>query len=167
MSQEICKCSLSDDTCPDCLAQDNEALLDHQNELMERVLRAETKEVGDEMKLQRYFSEIAYDNDGQAEGTYAVADNNGIFVLADAHEARIEELEKRNAELESALCETCKDPSCEDSRLAYYVTKAIKAGERIGRLEMALADIAEGDCTCFEDDSCAVCIAKKELRGGV
>jgi hypothetical protein len=70
------------------------------------------------------------------------------------------------AELESALCETCKDPRCEDSRLAYYVAKAIKAGERIGRLEMALADIAEGDCTCFEDDSCAACIAKKELRGG-
>ena len=68
--------------------------------------------------------------------------------------------------LESVLCETCKDPACEDSRLAYYVTKAIKAGERIGRLEMALADIAEGDCTCFEDDSCAACRAKKELRGG-
>lgn len=114
MSQEICKCSLSDHTCPDCLAQDNEALrinnsvlLDHQNELMERV-----------------------------------------------------------AELESALCETCGDPRCEDSRIAYYVTKAMKAGERIGRLEMALADIAEGDCTCFEDDSCAACRAKKELRGG-
>jgi hypothetical protein len=45
------------------------------------------------MKLQRYFSEISYDNDGRAEGTYAVADSNGIFVLADAHEARIAELE--------------------------------------------------------------------------
>ena len=77
-----------------------------------------------------------------------------------------EALEKRNAELESVLCDTCKDPACEDSRLAYYVAKAIKAGERIGRLEMALADIAEGDCTCFEDDSCAACRAKKELRGG-
>jgi hypothetical protein len=94
MSQEICKCSLSDDTCPDCLAQDNEALrinnsvlLDYQNELMERV-----------------------------------------------------------AGLESALCETCKDPACEDSRLAYYVTKAIKAGERIGRLEKALMDIKEHKC---------------------
>ncbi len=76
------------------------------------------------------------------------------------------ELMERVAELESAICETCKDPACEDSRLAYYVAKAIKAGERIGRLEMALADIAEGDCTCFEDDSCASCRAKKELRGG-
>jgi hypothetical protein len=74
----------------------------------------------------------------------------------------IAELKQKN----EALCETCKDPACEDSRLAYYVTKAIKAGERIGRLEMALADIAEGDCTCFEDDSCASCRAKKELRGG-
>jgi len=74
--------------------------------------------------------------------------------------------EDRIKEFESALCETCGDPACEDSRLAYYVAKAIKAGERIGRLEMALADIAVGDCTCFEDDSCAACIAKKELRGG-
>jgi hypothetical protein len=50
MSQEICKCSLSDDTCPDCLAQDNEALrinnsvlLDYQNELMERLTEPESE----------------------------------------------------------------------------------------------------------------------------
>jgi chromosome segregation ATPase len=53
---------------------------------------------------------------------------------------------KRLAELESAICETCKDPRCEDSRLAYYVTKAMKAGERIGRLEKALKEIREHKC---------------------
>ena len=78
MSQEICKCSLSDDTCPDCLAQDNEALrinnsvlLDHQNELM----------------------------------------------------------------------------------------------QKIGRLEKALREIGDFDCECFEDDSCAVCLARLALEG--
>lgn len=57
-----------------------------------------------------------------------------------------ETLKERMKELESILCETCKDPACEDSRLAYYVTKAIKAGERIGRLEKALMDIKEHKC---------------------
>jgi hypothetical protein len=70
-----------------------------------------------------------------------------------------ETLKERMKELESALCETCKDPRCEDS-----VVELLK--QKVARLEMALADIAEGDCTCFEDDSCAACRAKKELRGG-
>jgi hypothetical protein len=105
------------------------------------------------MKLQRY--DIEQDGFDINVSLIAKASDTGTWVkYSDV------------AELESAICETCKDPACEDSRLAYYVAKAMKAGERIGRLEMALADIAEGDCTCFEDDSCAACRAKKELRGG-
>jgi hypothetical protein len=73
------------------------------------------------MKLQRYDLWV----DAHRVEIVADADNEfGTWVKA-----------SDVAELESALCETCKDPACEDSRLAYYVSKAIKAGERIGMLE--------------------------------
>jgi hypothetical protein len=35
-----------------------------------------------------------------------------------------EALEKRVEELEAALCETCKDPRCEDSQIGYWILKA-------------------------------------------
>jgi hypothetical protein len=83
----------------------------------------------------------------------------GFKSSMDEKQSRIEELEKRNAELESALCETCKDPVCEDSQLGYWILKA-------QGYEKALREIADFDCVCSEYDFCPVCIAKKELRGG-
>jgi hypothetical protein len=85
------------------------------------------------MKLQRY--DIEQDGFDINVSLIAKASDTGTWVKA-----------SDVAELESALCETCKDPACEDSRLAYYVTKAIKAGERIGRLEKALREIREHKC---------------------
>jgi hypothetical protein len=70
-----------------------------------------------------------------------------------------ERLKERTKELESALCETCKDPVCEDSQLGYWILKA-------QGYEKALREIADFDCVCSEYDFCPVCIAKKELRGG-
>jgi uncharacterized coiled-coil protein SlyX len=75
---------------------------------------------------------------------------------------RIKELEEqlvaaqnRVAELEKALCETCKDPRCEDSVVEYLK-------QRIEKLEEALRDIADyDDCDC---DSCPSCIARTALR---
>ncbi len=43
------------------------------------------------------------------------------------------------AELESALCETCKDPVCEDSQLGYWILKA-------QRYEKVLREIREHKC---------------------
>lgn len=63
---------------------------------------------------------------------------NGVVcdvVLASEAEA----LEKRNAEFESALCETCKDPVCEDSQLGYWILKA-------QGYEKALKEIREHKC---------------------
>jgi hypothetical protein len=63
----------------------------------------------------------------------------GFKSSMDEKQSRIEELEKRNAELESALCETCKDPVCEDSQLGYWILKA-------QRYEKALREIREHKC---------------------
>jgi hypothetical protein len=88
---------------------------------------------------------------------------NGMFVL----KADAQALEKRISELESALCETCKDPRCEDS-----VVEHLK--QKVARLEKALREIDSGISYCICDAYrsrgegeiiCNKCIAKKALEG--
>ncbi len=63
-------------------------------------------------------------------------------------ENRIEELEKRVAELESCICETCHDPACEDSRVTYYVEKYTKAERRVEELKESLKSIRQYALAC-------------------
>jgi hypothetical protein len=65
-------------------------------------------------------------------------------------------LEKRIAELESAICETCKDSRCEDS-----VVEHLK--QKVARLENALREIQENSIECF---TCSASfLAEKVLEG--
>jgi glycerol-3-phosphate cytidylyltransferase-like family protein len=73
-------------------------------------------------------------------------------------------LQSRIVELESALCETCKDPHCEDSVIEHLKQK-------VARYEKALREIAkaDGECDCtfmYGSRFCPSCIAKKALGGG-
>jgi hypothetical protein len=68
-------------------------------------------------------------------------------------ENTIDSQKKRIAELESALCETCKDPVCEDSQLGYWILKA-------QGYEKVLREIAEGT------NKDTVCFAAKKALGG-
>ncbi len=81
------------------------------------------------MSLKIYHNQSVYT--GGLNSPVLTAD----VVLASEAEA----LEKRNAELESALCETCKDPVCEDSQLGYWILKA-------QGYEKALREIREHRC---------------------
>jgi hypothetical protein len=53
-------------------------------------------------------------------------------------------LEKRNAELESALCETCKDPACEDSVIEYLKQKVARLEKENERLKDNAIEWNEG-----------------------
>ena len=78
---------------------------------------------------------------------------NGPWTLATDAEA----LEKRLQELEAALCETCKDPVCEDSQIGYWILKA-------QMYENALRGVRENSLKCL---SCSASfLAEKALGGG-
>ena len=71
-------------------------------------------------------------------------------------------IENRIAELESVLCETCKDPACEDS-----VVEHLK--QKVARLEKALREIVDKEyalCYYCKQCDCVKCIAMKALGGG-
>jgi hypothetical protein len=103
------------------------------------------------------------------DGMFRKVISQTMYVVHPSHirylqeaENTISEQKDRIKELESALCETCKDPACEDS-----VVENLK--QKVARLEKALREIAEadGECECqyVSGRFCPSCIAKKELRG--
>jgi hypothetical protein len=111
--------------------------------------------VGDErMNLRRFDLNIEYyDRDDDEPFLQEEEREGGAY--ASAYEALdiITVQKERIAELESALCETCKDPACEDS-----VVELLK--QKVARLEKALGRIkAHTNITWIKD------VCKAALEG--
>jgi hypothetical protein len=70
-------------------------------------------------------------------------------------DARIEALEKRVAELEACICETCHDPECEDSAVEYWRAKA-------KRFEAVIKEIGTGNALCEGCKGCPLVDAAKD-----
>jgi hypothetical protein len=67
--------------------------------------------------------------------------------------------EKRIAELESCICETCHDPACEDSAMEYWRARA-------KRFEAVLKEIGDGNALCEVCKGCPLVDSARDAIEG-
>jgi hypothetical protein len=79
-------------------------------------------------------------------------------------EDTISEQKARIKELESVLCETCKDPACEDSVIEHLKQKIARLENENARMRLLLSDCLD----CFEDTPTRPIVGSiKNALGGV